>query len=155
MSYSDSQTFTLEELGAPELWVTYSRPGLLPYKEGQEFMKLYKNFNTKRMDMDGSQTMAEFLNDTEAEFEWVLSLIEAWNIEYTSRHEKAGQVIPIPSSEEGIWKEIPGLYMSFIVAMIKKDPTGSDFLAKGMMSSISTSTPSLMGDRQTENVSNG
>lgn len=139
MSYSDDQTFNLEEVGAKELWVTYSRPGLLPYEEGEAFMKKYKLFNTKRMEFNGAQTMEEFLNDTNAEFEWVLQLIIGWNLVYTSKHEKAGEPLPLPSSEDKIWKQIPGLYMAFIFGTIKNDPTGADFLVKGVQSSTITS----------------
>ena len=141
MSYSDDQTFNLEAVGAPELTVTYNRPGLLAYEEGEAYMKKNKLFNVKRMGMDGAQTMEEFLNDTNAEFEWVLELISDWNLKYPGKHEKAGQPLPLPSSEEGIWKQIPGSYMIYIVATIKADPTGSDFLAKGMLNSNSTVKP--------------
>jgi len=150
MSYSDDQTFTLEEVGAKELWVNYSRPGLLPYEEGEEFMKKYKLYNTKRMDINGSQTMQEFLSDANAEFEWVMQLISDWNLVYGKKHELSGQVLPIPSSEEGIWKQVPGLYLAFIVTTIKNDPTGSDFLAQGVQSSLVTSKPSLLESLQEE-----
>lgn len=151
MSYSDDQTFTLEEVGAKELWVNYSRPGLLPYEEGEEFMKKYKLYNTKRMDINGSQTMQEFLSDANAEFEWVMQLISDWNLVYSKKHELSGKVLPIPSSEEGIWKQVPGLYLAFIVTTIKNDPTGSDFLAQGVQSSLVTSKPSLLESLQGEN----
>ena len=150
MSYSDDQTFTLEEVGAKELWVSYNRPGLLPYEEGEEFMKKYKLFNTKRMDINGQQTMQEFLSDANAEFEWVMQLISDWNLVYGKKHELAGQVLPIPSSNDGIWKQVPGLYLAFIVTTIKNDPTGSDFLAQGVQSSLVTSKPSLLESLQEE-----
>ena len=152
MSYSDDQTFNLKACGAEELWITYNRPGLMPYSKGQEFMKKYKLYNTKRMDMSGEQTMAEFLSDSEAEFEWVLGLISDWNLVYHNKHEKAGQVLPLPSSEEGIWMEIPGLYMTFIVQTIKNDPTGSDFLVKGIQSSLVTSMQSSTDETQEETL---
>lgn len=155
MSYSDNQTFTLTHVGAPELWVTYSRPGLLPYKEGQKFIKKYKNFKTKKINEDNSKTMEVFLEDTEAEFQWVLELIEDWNLIYTSKHEQSGELLPIPSIQQDIWIEIPGLYLSYIVSVIKQDPTGADFLAKGMLTSISTLTPLLTEEVQTEINSNG
>ena len=141
MSYSDDQTFNLEAVGAPELWVTYSRPGLLPYAEGEAFMRQNKLFNTKRLTVDNVQTMEDFLNDSNAEFEWVLRLIEGWNLIYSKKHEKAGEILPIPKSEEGIWKQIPGLYMAHIVATIKRDPTGSDFLANGITTLNNSSIP--------------
>ena len=99
--------------------------------------------------------MEVFLEDTEAEFQWVLELIEDWNLIYTSKHEQSGELLPIPSIQQDIWIEIPGLYLSYIVSVIKQDPTGADFLAKGMLTSISTLTPLLTTEHQIEQDLNG
>jgi len=155
MSYSDDQTFTLEQVGAPDLWVTYSRPGLLPYKEGQAFMRKHKLFNTKVMALGETATMADALSKGEAEFEWILQLITGWNLVYHSKHEKSGEPLPIPSAEEGIWMEIPGYYMTYIVATIQKDPTGSDFLSQGVASLTNTLSQSSTEENQIQEDSVG
>jgi len=155
MSYSDSQTFNLEKLGAPEIWVTYSRPGLLPFKQGEEFMKKHQRLKLVRMGQESERTMEDILTDTRAEFDWVMHLIEDWNIPYHSSHKKAGEIIPIPNNDPSSMEEVPGYYLSYIVATIKKDPTGADFLAQGVLSSISTTVPSSTEELQTENDSNG
>ena len=78
--------------------------------------------------MNGAQTMHEVLNDTEAEFEWIMSLITSWNIPARG----TGETLPVPSVQSDIWREVPGLYLAYIVETIKQDPTGSDFLSQGI-----------------------
>jgi hypothetical protein len=135
MAYSDNKTFDLGELEAPELWITYKRPGLLPYKVSREFITSHKFYNTKRMNIDGYQTMKDIIEDTEAMFEWIISLITAWNITDAD----TGEVLPLPADKSDVWGDVPGLYLAYIVNTIKEDPTGSDFLAKG----VQISTPSM------------
>ena len=133
MAYSDEQTFNLEKCGAEDLWVTYSRPGLLPYDESEKFIQKHKQFKEKKIAQNGmTSSMEDFLNDSNAEFEWIMGLITDWNICWP----KTEDIMPMPSSEEGksrvVWKKVPGLYMAYIVTTIKNDPTGSDFLVKGI-----------------------
>ena len=134
MSYSDEQTFNLKDCGAEDLWIRYTSPGLLPLEKGEEFMRTHKLWNTKRMDKNGTTTMEEFLNDANAEFEWIMSLIVGWNLTYHGTED----IMPTPNEKPEIYKEVAGMYVAYIISIIKNDPTGADFLAKGLTASTNT-----------------
>ena len=126
MAYTDNETFGLSEVGAEELWITYTRPGMIPYEEAQTFLKSHKNYSK-----DASvtlKTIGEFFNDADIEFQWVMSLITAWNLCKPGTDE----ILLPPSQQPDNWNKIPGLYLTYIVKTIKNDPTGSDFLVKGL-----------------------
>lgn len=127
MAYTDRETFTLEEVGAPELHVSYVRPGMLPYKDARALFSRHKLYNIRRVD-NGNMTLKEILEDADNEFQWLLSLVVEWNIPKPG----SSDILPVPSVQPTIWDEAPGLYLSYIIKKIKSDPAGTNFLAQAV-----------------------
>jgi hypothetical protein len=123
MAFSDFEKFTLESIGMPELWIKYKRPGMLTYKEMRQFISSHKMYDAKQ-EGQPIQTMKEFLEDADAELEWVMSLIIDWNL----THKETGELLPPPSKEKSSWMDVRGMYIPHIIKAIKDDPTGKDFL---------------------------
>ena len=146
MAYSDSETFDLGNVGAPELFVTYERPGMLSYKKSQEWFKRHLHFNEKRSSGSGQQTIQEFLQDTDAEFQWIMSLVTSWNL----KNQETGEPLLTPKENPAVWSDIAGVYLLYIVKYIKDDPTGADFLTKGLQGDFPMN---LNGDRILMNTS--
>ena len=127
MAYTDSETFTLAEIGSEEIYITYKRPGMLPYKEARALFARHKLFNVRRAPNE-NMTLKEILEDADNEFQWLLSLVIEWNI--TSPGTK--DILPVPSVQPSVWDEIPGLYIAYIIKKIKADPAGTNFLAQAV-----------------------
>ncbi|MAF24320.1 hypothetical protein CL634_01855 [bacterium] len=125
MALTDRETFNLSAVGAPELQVTYKRPGMIPYDEAQAWLKTHPNYSKKTVDYE---TLEDLMNDTDFEFAWVMSLVENWNLCKPGTNE----LLPTPDADNAVWNKIPGLYLAYIVKMIKADPTGSDFLVQSL-----------------------
>ena len=127
MAYTDNNTINLADVGAPEIEITYKRPGMMSYEKSMEFFSKHKQYNEKLTGQLVIQSIKEILDDVDANFAHSMSLITSWNIQ-----DENGVTFPVPSEDSEVWKKIPSLYVVSIVRQIKEDPTGSDFLFKSL-----------------------
>tara|TARA_Y100000310_G_scaffold258230_1_gene266569 strand:- start:1777 stop:2208 length:432 start_codon:yes stop_codon:yes gene_type:complete len=127
MAFTDQETFNLEVVGAPELQVTYKRPGMMSYEDARDYFKKHKKYSAKNEAVK-YESIEEFLGDQDIEFEWVMSLITAWNL----RDATSNELLSPPSEKPEVWDKVPALYLAYIIKKIKEDPTGSDFLARSL-----------------------
>lgn len=129
MAYTDNNTIYLKNSDAPELWVTYKRPGMMSYEKSMEYMSQHKSFNKRLGSGADYETISDFFKDMDASFEHTMSLITAWNIEDIDTKE----ILVTPQVDVTIWQKARMLYIMDIVQQIKEDPTGSDFLFKNKL----------------------
>lgn len=138
MAFTTTETITLEEAGAPELWVTYKRIGMLPLVESQQFFSTHKYWNAKRPNQDGYQTLKEVIEDTNAELAFTMNLIVEWNMP----DQVTGEILPVPSLDPSVvTAKVPGIYAAVITKKIKEDKVGEGFLAEVMAETLQKETP--------------
>jgi hypothetical protein len=125
MAYTDEETFNLAPVHAEDLYVTYKRPGMMPWEESRRFFSTHAKFKTKQR-ISVEQSIEDVLNDTEHEMQWILTLITDWNL--TDRD--TGEILPLPSKDTNTMKRVRSMYLPFIVKTIKDDPSGVDFLTQ-------------------------
>jgi hypothetical protein len=135
MAFTDENTINLEECGAPELWFTYKRPGMLAYKEQIEYMRRHPKYKSDISSQLNSQTLEDILNDADEGFKHSLSLVTAWNL--TSK--VTNEICAIPSIDDS-WQDIITMYITYVVTNINSDPT-VNFLEKLAEQKVTSQTP--------------
>ncbi len=110
--------------GGEGKWAKYRRLGLMSFDEIKERMKKHPKFGVTVPKAESAQSMATLLSNAEVELEFLMTLVEYWNLVG-----KDGKELPTPSINQNIWKTIPSSYLAVILRTIKNDPLSQDFLA--------------------------
>jgi len=126
MPYTDNNTINLADCDAEELWVTYKRPGMLTHQESMDYLSKHAGYNDNIKTENDYKKLSDFLNDIDASFAHTVSLIIAWNL--TAKDSE--DILPVPSEDPEVWKQVREFYLQSIVSQINNDPTTKSFLAR-------------------------